>query len=121
MDKLVYKSFTWPTNPEVYHEDCVRDALYARTDDGDSVFSGMGPLKRVITGSGAFFGSSAADDFKRLAVLLTSPEKGALVHPVWGTRSVYFTKLQLTQNPKSDFVAYSFEFQEADADGAIPK
>ena len=57
MDKLNYRGFTWPTNPEVYHEDFVRDALYAKTENGDTVFSGMGPMKRVITGSGAFFGA----------------------------------------------------------------
>jgi len=121
MDNLTYKSFTWPNNPEVYHEDYVREALYAKTDDGDTVFSGMGPMKRVITGSGAFFGSDAAATFTRLATVFSGPDKGALVHPVWGTRTAYFTKLQMTQSPKADYVAYSFEFREADEDGAIPK
>lgn len=121
MDKLKFKSFTWPINPEVYQEDYVRDPLYAKTDDGDSVFSGMGPMKRVITGSGAFFGTGAVESFTTLATLFSSAEKGSLVHPVLGNRSVYFTRLQMSQSPKSDYVAYSFEFREADAEGAIPK
>lgn len=121
MDKLKFKTFIWPTNPEVYHEDYVRDPIYAKTDDGNSVFSGMGPMKRVITGSGAFFGADASDNFTDLATIFASPDPGLLNHPVWGIRTVYFTKLQMTQSPKSDYVAYSFEFSEADADGAIPK
>jgi hypothetical protein len=121
MDKLNYKGFTWPTNPEVYHEDFVRDALYAKTDDGDSVFSGMGPMKRVITGSGAFFGTDAYTIFNSLAELFADGTIGLLNHPICGKRTVYFTKLQMSQSPKSDYVAYSFEFKEADSDGSIPK
>ena len=121
MDKLVFKTFNWPVNPEKYHEDLQRDALYAKTDDGDTVFSGMGPAKRVITGSGAFFGSDAYTNYSKLAALFTTGGVGTLTHPVCGARTVYFTKLQMTQSPKADYVAYSFEFAEVDADGAIPK
>lgn len=121
MDKLSFKDFTWPTNPEVYHEEFVRDALYAKSDDGDNVFSGMGPMKRVITGSGAFFGTEAYVNFNKLAALFAQSSTGTLTHPVCGARTVYFTKLQMSQSPKSDYVAYSFEFKEADAEGAIPK
>ena len=46
---------------------------------------------------------------------------GTLIHPDFGSRTVYFTGLQLHQSPRRDYVAYSFEFTEADADGAIPK
>lgn len=121
MDKLNFKSFTWPINPEVYHEEYIREPIYAKTDDGSSVFSGMGPMKRVITGSGAFFGSDASANFSKLAALFESEVEGTLKHPIWGSRVVYFTALQMTQSPKSDYVAYSFEFREADEEGAIPK
>lgn len=121
MDKLRFKSFVWPTNPEVYHEDFVRDALYAKTDDGDSVFSGMGPMKRVITGSGSFYGSDAYASFQALADLFAADGLGLLNHPYCGKKMVYFTKLQMSQSPKADYVAYSFEFKEADEEGAIPK
>lgn len=121
MDKLSFKNFTWPINPEVYQEDYVRDPVYAKTDDGNSVFSGMGPMKRVVTGSGAFFGSDASTNFTKLATLFAESGRGVLTHPVWGARTVYFTGLQMTQSPKSEYVAYSFEFTEADSEGAIPK
>ena len=121
MNKLSFKSFTWPTNPEEYREDFVRDALYTKNNAGDSVFSGMGPMKRVITGSGAFFGTDAYTDFNALAALFAESSTGTLTHPVFGERTVYFTALQMSQSPRSDYVAYSFEFKEADESGAIAK
>ena len=42
MDKLKFKTFTWPTNPETYREEWIREALYEKNDDGDSVFDCMG-------------------------------------------------------------------------------
>ena len=121
MDKLKFKTFTWPTNPETYREEWVREAVYVKEDDGDTVFSGMGPAKRVITGSGAFYGSDAYADFRTLAALFSEATADTLTHPVFGDRTVYFTGLQMTQSPGADYVAYSFEFTEADDQGAIPK
>lgn len=121
MNKLNFKTFTWPINPEVYQETYTRKPVYTKSDDGSTVFSGMGPMKRVITGSGAFFGSDAAANFAKLAALFAETGQGELTHPVLGARTVYFTELQITQSPKSDYVAYSFEFTESDSEGAIPQ
>lgn len=120
MTNLSFKTFTWPNNPENYQESYVREPVYVKTDTGTE-FSGMGPAKRVISGKGAFFGTKAVSQFNALAELFGEAEPGNLIHPALGTRSVYFTALTVTQNPRSDYVAYSFEFTEADADGAIPQ
>lgn len=120
MDKLEFKTFIWPMNPEVCQETFEREPIYAKTDDGKSVFSGMGAMKRVINGSGSFFGTDAYNNFELLAELFEDGTMGTLVHPVWGERNVYFTDLQMTQSPKEDYVAYSFTFVEADEDGSIP-
>lgn len=120
MEKMTFKSFTWPLNPEVCQEAFEREPIYAKTDDGKSVFSGMGAMKRVITGSGAFIGTDAYANFSKLSALFADAALGTLTHPVWGARSVYFTELQVSQSPKENYVAYSFTFTEADADGAIP-
>jgi prophage DNA circulation protein len=120
MNKLKFKTFIWPANPEIYREELVREAQYVK-DDGDSVFSGMGPMKRVISGSGAFTGSGAYTSFSALAALFSDTQPGLLVHPVFGNRTVFFTGLEMTQSPQKDYVAYSFSFTETDANGAVPK
>ena len=47
-------------------------------------------------------------------------DSGVLTHPVWGERSVFFTGLEMTQEPRENYVAYRFEFQQADENGKIP-
>lgn len=112
--KLTFKTFTWPVNPETYREELVREPVYVQT--GDSwTFQGMGEATRVITGSGAFSGANATANFKALAALFSDTEAGTLTHPLWGGRNVYFTGLELTQSVKPEYVAYSFEFREADS------
>lgn len=120
MEKLQYKTFVWPNNPERYQQSYVREPVYTKDESGKTVFSGMGPMKRTFSGSGVFFGSTAYDDFKELAALFATGTPGGLNHPIWGLHQAYFTELELTQEPKANYVAYRFEFREADEDGAIP-
>lgn len=121
MNKLKFKTFTWPNNPERLHVEYVREPVYEKNDAGDTMFVGMGPLRRTVTGSGAFFGSGAYDSFRELAALMGQSTPGSLIHPVCGTMNAYFTELKLSQEPRENFAAYTFAFREADSSGAIPK
>ena len=98
MDKLCFKTYTWPTNPDTYREDMVREGVYRET------------------GSGVMIGTNAYANYTALARLLEDPEKGVLTHPVCGSRTVYFTRLQMTQNPKPNNIAYSFTFEETETE-----
>lgn len=42
---------------------------------------------------------------------------GVLAHPVWMTTTAWFAGLELRQEPRRDYVAYSFEFWEVMTDG----
>lgn len=120
MDYLSYKTFVWPRNPHTYREETVREPQYV-TEDGVTTFTGMSHLKRTVTGSGVFYGKEAFDQFKALAKLAEESTPGNLEHPVWGIRYCYLTKLTLTQEPRADYVSYSFEFTQALANGEVPK
>lgn len=121
MDKMRFGTFTWPENPERYEETCVREPVYTQNTDGEAVFSGLGPIKRTMTGSGAFAGSGAYTHFKALEALIGQTTAAALIHPVWGTRNAYLMELHSTMEPREDYVAYTFTFREADSSGKIPK
>lgn len=121
MDKLSYKGWKWPQNPERYEQLYVREPVYEKNSSDVVVFTGMGPAKRTFSGSGVFFGSTAFANFKALAALFAQTTSGALAHPVWGTFQAYFTELEMTQEPSENEVAYRFTFREADSNGAIPK
>lgn len=120
MSSLSYKTFLWPRNPHTYKEVCTREPQYI-TQDGLPCFNGMGDMRRVISGSGVFFGEGAYMKFKELIQLMEDRTPGDLKHPVWGIRYCYFTKLELLQEPKDDYVSYQFEFTQALGNGIVPK
>ena len=41
MEKLVFKSFIWPRNPDTYREDWSRKGVYHTNSAGENVFDGM--------------------------------------------------------------------------------
>lgn len=120
MDFLSYKTFVWPQNPHTYKEECRREPQY-HTESGVTYYDGMGELKRVITGSGVFYGDDAFNQFKLLLKLVEENSPGNLEHPVWGIRYCYFTGLELTQEPRENCVSYKFEFTQASTNGEVPQ
>lgn len=120
-NNLSFGTFVWPNDPEKYEEKCVRELVYTKDEEGNTVFSGMSAVKRTITGSGVFFGSGAYTNFKALLTLLNQAEAATLTHPVWGERRAFLTELASAMEPRADYVAYSFVFREAGEDGSIPK
>lgn len=120
MDYMSYKTFVWPNNPHTYREEYAREPQYS-TVEGVASFDGMGQMKRIISGSGVFFGENAYESFRDLAKLFEDEEPGNLEHPVWGIRYCYFTGLELTQEPREDYVSYRFAFTCALTNGEVPK
>ena len=120
MEKLKYKVWTWPENPETFQIQAVREPQYTVAEDGTVTYQGLGPLCRVISGSGVFHGPEAVSSFNALAVIMANGTVGELVHPQWGTIKAYFTGLNLEQDSRENYIAYSFSFREADEKGVIP-
>lgn len=120
MEALSYKTFVWPHNPHTYREECVREAQYY-TQDGETYYKGMGEMRRVISGEGAFFGADAFTQFRELVKVFEDGSAGNLEHPVWGIRYCYFTLLELIQEPKDNYVSYRFAFTQAKTNGEVPK
>lgn len=120
MDFLSYKTFVWPQNPYVYKEVTSRTPYYF-TQDKETYFDGMSDQKRVITGSGVFYGEDAYEQFKKLQKLAEESDAGNLEHPIFGIRYCYLTMLEVTQEPKENYVSYRFEFTQAKPNGEIPK
>lgn len=120
MNSLSFKTFVWPQNPHTYREVATRTPEYY-TQDGVTYFSGMSDLKRIITGSGVFYGEDAFDQYKKLQKLSEEINAGNLEHPIFGLRYCYLTLLEVTQEPRENYVSYRFEFTQALANGEVPK
>ena len=121
MEQMRFKSFIWPRNPQVYKESRRREGIYHKDEYDLDVFVGMGFRKCVITGSGAFFGETAYEDFRKLAELFEESSSGSLYHPDWGVRTCFFTGLEMTQEPAENCITYSFEFQVVEINGILPR
>lgn len=121
LETLKYKDFTWPTNPHTYGEERILEPEYSKDSMGNDVYTGMKPVQLVITGAGAFYGEEAVKNFKILASYFLDEEPGDLIHPIWGTRYCYFTNLKMTQEPKEDYIAYEFTFEQSMSNGFLPR
>ena len=107
-----YKTFTFPHNPRIYAISYQRDVAVQKVPMGIFSMQDLGRTCRVLQGEGEFYGRRAYDTFKELATVFYENGPGALYHPVWQSSRAYFTKLSLRQEPRRDYVAYSFEFRE---------
>lgn len=107
-----YKNYVWPHNPRVYTIEYRREVVARKVPFGRYCLQNLGPTRRVMKGEGEFVGQGAYDEFKKLASVFYGEGPGLLVHPVWQSAKAYFAALSLKQEPRADYVSYSFEFWE---------
>ena len=113
MLRMRFGSFVWPNNPRTYTISCKRQTAVHKVPMGGFVVQDLGRTATVMKGEGEFFGANAYDTFLKLQAVFQKGGRGALVHPVWQTGGAYLTELELTQEPRDDYVAYRFTFCEA--------
>ena len=113
LQPMRYKDYVWPHNPRSYQITYRREVAVQKVPYGYYTMENLGQNCRVMTGSGEFVGPGAYEEFKRLATVYYTGGEGILVHPCWQSAHVYFVGLSLTQAPRPDYVAYSFEFWES--------
>ena len=113
LQPMRYKDYVWPHNPERYSITYRRRVAVQEVPYGYYTMQNLGQSCRVMTGSGAFVGEGAYEEFKRLATVYYTGGEGILVHPCWQSAHVYFVGLSLEQVPRPDYVAYTFEFWES--------
>ena len=107
-----YKDYVWPHNPKTYRIQYQRRVAVHKIPFGRYAMQDMGLGNRVMTGEGEFFGKDAYGEFKKLASVFYQDGAGTLYHPVWQTSTAYFTQLSLAQEPREDYVRYTFTFWE---------
>ena len=112
LSPMRFKTFVWPHNPRVYSITYERKLAVHKIPFGRHYLQSLGQTRRVLKGEGEFVGEGAYDTFKALASIFYEETPGTLVHPVWMTTTAWFAGLELRQEPRRDYVAYSFEFWE---------
>lgn len=108
-----YKNFVWPHNPRVYTIEYRREMGTHKVPFGRYHLQDLGPTRRVMKGEGEFVGENAYEQFKALAAVFYQDGPGMLIHPVWQAAKAYFVELSLEQEPRRDYVKYTFTFWES--------
>ena len=112
LSSMRYKGYTWPHNPRVYSIGYERKMAVHKTPFGLYQLQDLGRTNRVMEGEGEFAGEGAYGQFGQLASVFYQGGPGLLVHPLWQVSSAYFVSLRLEQEPRPDYVRYSFAFWE---------
>lgn len=112
LSPMWFKTFVWPHNPAAYSITYERNMALHRIPFGRHALQSLGQDRRVFRGWGEFVGEGAYDTFKKLEAVFREDTPGPLVHPVWMAVTAWFVGLKLEQEPRSDYVKYSFEFWE---------
>lgn len=107
-----YKNYVWPHNPERYHVSFRRKLAAHKIPFGGTVMQDLGCEYRVMEGEGEFVGKGAYEEFKKLLAVFQEGGAGLLIHPVWEAEHAYFAELELTEEPRSQYVRYRFAFWE---------
>ena len=107
-----FKDYVWPHNPRVYSIDYERKMAVNKTPFGRYFLQDLGQTNRIMAGEGEFVGEGAYEEFGKLANAFYDPGPGELVHPLWQTAKAHFVSLRLEQEPRKDYVRYSFVFWE---------
>lgn len=115
LSPMRYKSYIWPHNPRVYSIDYERKMAVNKTPFGLFHLQDLGRTNRIMEGEGEFVGADAYAQFGQLANVFYDSGPGLLVHPLWQTANAYFVSLRLEQEPRPDYVRYSFAFWEDDS------
>ena len=110
-----YKGYTWPHNPRVYSIDYERKMAVHKTPFGLFRLQDLGRTNRIMEGEGEFVGDDAYAQFGQLANVFYDGGAGLLIHPLWQAANAYFVSLRLEQEPRPDYVRYSFSFWEDDS------
>lgn len=112
---MQFKTFVWPNNPETYEISYRRNTVVLDQLGGMWTVQELGRTARTFSGEGVFFGETAYEDFRLLALLFYDDGYGILTHPQWMPVFAHLSELSLTQEPQENLVRYRFKFIESAA------
>jgi prophage DNA circulation protein len=111
--KIKFRNFTWPHNPSSFNisfETRVIKHEYPDINGAETEDLGISP--RIFSGSGAFYGPHAYENFRKLVIYAKDNKVGDLYHPHYGTFKARITKIASREEPLPWYVEYDFEFTE---------
>ena len=109
---MQYKDYVWTNNPKTINISSERDIKESIIPYCGNEFQDYGRKKRIVNGSGEFFGSDCLDQYNALFNVFKSGTLGYLSLPNVSPFLATFKSLKIEGKPKPNVLSYSFEFWE---------
>lgn len=109
---MKFKDYEWPYNPRELKIEQQKNLNQINLPFVGTIIQNLNCDKKIISGSGEFFGDDCFEKYNKLCEVYKEDEKGYLSIPGVGTFLVEFKKLNMNCKPGPKSVYYYFEFWE---------
>lgn len=110
--QMKYKDFIFEYNPSQISIDSKKNLVEIKLPFLGSVIQDFGREKRVVIGSGEFFGSDCINKFNELSKLCEDNTSGYLFIPGLEPFLAFLKNVKMKADPTPNLIGYSFEFWE---------
>lgn len=111
LQKMRYKDFQFPNNPETTRCECNRSLIRHKYPElAGNELEDFGPNASIISGTGEFFGTNAYQQWQSLYNEFQKSGVGLVIHPIFNTitRGV-MTSLSGELANRENYIRYTFE------------
>lgn len=119
LNVMKFKNFIWPHNPSTINISAQKNLKEVAIPFKGSIIQDYGREKRIVSGSGQFFGDSCIEQFDMLFLVFKQRGSGYLSLPGMDSFLAVFKELKLVGNLMPNVLTYSFEFWEEFTDNTI--
>ena len=112
LNVMKFKNYVWPHNPSTINISVKRDLKEVFLPFKGSIIQDYGIEKRIVSGSGQFFGDDCIEQFNSLFFLFKQGGKGFLSLPGMDSFLAVFKELELVEISMPNILTYDFEFWE---------
>lgn len=112
LEIMKFKNYVWPHNPSTINISVKRDLKEAMVPFKGPIFQDFGREKRIVSGSGQFFGENCLSQFESLFLVFKQGGSGYLYLPGINSFVAVFKELEMVGNSTPNILNYNFEFWE---------
>jgi hypothetical protein len=112
IEQMRYKDYIWRNNPAKIHVSSQRNQKDICIPHSGNFIQDCGRNKRIVKGSGEFFGEFYLEDFNKLSTIFEENTEGYLSIPGFKPFKAMFHSLDMLGESAPNLIHYSFTFWE---------
>lgn len=109
---MKFKDYEWINNPKQITIEQSKNIKEFNLPYVGSCLQNFGNEKKIVKGTGEFFGETAKEQFNDLYQVYEQKESGILSIPGIESFTAMFKSIKMSLDATPDFIAYTFEFWE---------